>query len=921
MSEDLGSAHGSVVINTVPALAALAALRRQNAATVGSLNTLGRAAIVAGTGLVAVGAAIVGVFALAVKKAAEIDKKISYIAGITNVSTQEMGELRKVIIKLGQDSAYTAAEVADGFTELAKAGATNEQMIGGLGKAMITLGQAADIPLDKAASALVSISSTFNLTAKESTRIANVMSGAANASIISVEDMAISFKYAGGVAANLGVSLEDTATAIAILGNAGIRGSTAGTSLRRIFLQLTPRTEKAAAAMKELGIITKDGSNQFYDAKGNAKSLSEITEILRTSTAGLTAEMRQKAFATIFGDRAINSAIALAKGGSTEFARMKAVLGDTTAEEVAAKRLDNLAGSWEILKGTIDSALINAGTPAQKPLQQLVETITKLVNIFNGLSPAMQTNIVRFALLAAAVFLIAGSFLIFFGTLLRAYALFRQLAGAFRILFPLFKQFITLMRLMSLSLLTNPVFLIIAALVLLGIGFVILYKKSEKFRNAIHAMGRGFMWVFNWVKDNWKKLVPLLFGPLGIVYMLFKKFQKQIVGFFKAILDWLKNNWDLFLPLFFGPLGVVLLLVHRFHKQIIGFFQMMGSMIMSAVRTSLGAIVQFFQDLPRNLGFLIGFLIGFLVRIWWESMSFIVTSVRDGVMAIVNFFIALPGNIRDAAVAVYNTLVSWGISLWTTARDTGARVYHGIIDFFQLLPGRIANFCVAIFNRVRNWGISLVNNARTTGANFLNGVVSFFQRLPGRVQDFVTRTYNQVVAIGARIVAAGRDWGARLFNAVVGAIQGLPGRMGGILNRVIDAFTGLIQRGFDAARNFAGGLWDGFKSGLGINSPSFIEKQLFQIQAVGDDTIGTLGRQVKTLQRLASGVPDLNAEAAAARALYGSPSASARAASDAVTSASSMEKPAVSIVVNNPIDEKTSVTAVKVVNRLALLGA
>lgn len=504
---DLGTARGKVEISITGALASLAALRAESAATVGTLNTVGRAGITAGAGFVGIGAAIAGGFAVAVKKTAELEKRLSFIAGITGLTKTQMEDLRQTTIKLGQTSAYTANEVADGFTELAKAGATPKQIIGGMGDAMVTLGQSSDIALSDAATAIVAISSTFDLAADKAGHVADVIQGAANASIASVEDLAVSMKYAGGVASNLGISLEDTSTALAILANAGIKGSTAGTSLRRILLQLTPRTDKAAAAMKKLGIITKDGTNRFYDAKGNAKKLSDITEILRTSTKGLTAEMKQKALATIFGDRAINAAIALSKGGSTAFDKMYKAIGNVKAADVAAERLNNLAGAWEILKGSVDSALIAVGSPAQEPLKVLVQNVTKIINAFTNLRPEIQKNIVKVLLGISALSLLSGGFLLVAGSILRAMAVMKQLKNAFAVARATTLAFTGTSSLLGagLSLLLSPVVLVIAAIAALIAIFVLAYRSSADLRKALADAGKKIADAFGPALETVKK--------------------------------------------------------------------------------------------------------------------------------------------------------------------------------------------------------------------------------------------------------------------------------------------------------------------------------------------------------------------------------------------------------------------------------
>lgn len=427
MAEDLGKARGRIEIDIDGALDSLAKLRRENANTIGALNTAGRAAITAGTGLVAMGGTIVAGFGMAVKASMNLEKRLSYVKALTKLDEEGMEELRQKVLQLGADSAYTATEVADGFTELAKGGATAEQMINGLGESMINLGQAGDIGLSEAATAIISVSSVFGIAAEQSEMVADRIAGAANASIIEISDMAVSFKYAAGVAAQLGISLDDVSTALALMGQAGIKGSTAGTSLRRMLIQLSPRTDKAATLMHKLGIMTEDGTNRFFTAEGKAKGLSDIIDVLSSSLAGYTEEQKASYIATLFGDRAINTVIALTKGGTKAFGEFQDKVKDTSAFDIGAERLNNLSGDIEYLRGELETLMNNFGGPGQGPLRSIVQAFEKIVHFLNGLSDGTKRWITRLALVAAGVFLVSGAFLIFFGTMLRALAVAKQL--------------------------------------------------------------------------------------------------------------------------------------------------------------------------------------------------------------------------------------------------------------------------------------------------------------------------------------------------------------------------------------------------------------------------------------------------------------------------------------------------------------
>lgn len=923
---NLGTAHGTVSINGAPALAALAALRRSSASTVGALNTNARAFQQVGAGLAGVGLVIAYGFKVAIDKAAQLDKRLSYTNAIMNTTTENAEKIRKKVIQLGQDSAYTANEVADGFTELAKAGASTEQLLGGVGDAMITLGQSADIALDDAAKALVSISATYGLQANQASHIADVIQGAANAAIIEVSDMAVSFKYAGGVAAQLGVSLEDTATSISILGNAGIKGSTAGTSLRRILLQLTPRTLKAAAAMKDLGILTKEGSNQFYDAKGNAKSLSDIFQLLQDKTKDLTAEQRQEAFATIFGDRAINSALALSKAGAKGFEEYSKAIAKTSAAEIAAKRLDNLAGAIEILKGTLDSAFIAAGTPAQKPVTELVRAITKLVNVFNHLPGPVQQFLV-FALLAVGVLsLLAGGFLLTVGVMFRAGALFIQLAQVFRIVAFNLRILTYGMRAFTLSLLTNPVFLIIAAVILLAVGFYLLWKRSEKFREAVKSLGRAFAVAWKWIVDFAKKLP----GYLA------KAFQKTV--------EWIKKNWDLLVPILIGPIGLLVIAFKRFHKQIFGFFKDIGKTVGNAFKSAGSAIasfaktiakwvagvavaafqkfIWFLQNLPKLVGFALGFVIGRILKWGAELVALAIIFGYKFIRAYLQFLISLPGRVWGILKAVLKAVFSFGFSFVREGNKIGFNFIVNLFKFLLQLPGRLASLIATVTTKIIQFGIWFVTKALQLGWAFVQALFTFLLKLPGRIVSLFSTVVQKVLSFYSALFSAAWKLGKAIFDGLWGAISGIPGLIKDVFLKAVSAITNLVSSAWDAGKKFAGGLWHGFKNGLGIKSPSFIEKSMVAIGDQGEATIGHLGKQVRTLQRLGSGLPNVTMGSSVSGV-----AASTRGASkgmpaydDRVAASTGRTVVIEKLEVNNPRKERASDSLQHQVEKLVVIG-
>jgi TP901 family phage tail tape measure protein len=392
------------------ALVATDGISGPTSAAVGSLGRLeGAAGSVTGkmVGLaesaakvaVAVGAisltAFVGGMTAAVTTAASFEKQISAIGAVSGASAEQLKQFHDLALQLGKDTSFSASEAANGIEELAKAGVSLRDIMGGAAAASLNLAAAGGISVAESATIASNAMNTFSLTGSDMAHVADQIAGAANASAIDVHEFGFSLSSVGAVAATVGLSLDDTATSIAVLGQAGLKGSDAGTSLKTMLLNLTPSTKTAKAEMEQLGIVTADGANQFFDATGKAKSMAEIAGVLQNATKGLTEQQKLQALQTMFGTDAIRAAAIMARVGAAGFEDMAASIGKVSAADVANQRLDNLAGSVEKLKGTMEVASITIGEKFTPVLKRIVDGANEL------LSSAMPA-IDRFATAAAA---------------------------------------------------------------------------------------------------------------------------------------------------------------------------------------------------------------------------------------------------------------------------------------------------------------------------------------------------------------------------------------------------------------------------------------------------------------------------------------------------------------------------------------
>jgi len=332
------------------------------------------------------GAALAGIAGLtaglgaAVAAATSFESQMSAVKAVSGATAGEMAQLQGLALKLGADTSFSAKEAAKGIEELVKAGISIGDVMSGAASASLSLAAAGAISVGDAAEIAANAMNQFGLQGKDLAGVADLIAGAANASAIDVGDFKFSLAAVGAVANTVGFSFKDTATAIALLGQAGIKGSDAGTSLKTMLMSLQPQTKAQIALFRELGLLTKDGGNAFFDASGKVKGMAEVAGTLQNALKGMTQQQKLATLETIFGSDAIRAAAVFANEGADGFNEMAAAMGKVTADEVAKERLNNLKGSVEQLTGSLETAAISVGLKLTPMLKGLVDAATALVN-------------------------------------------------------------------------------------------------------------------------------------------------------------------------------------------------------------------------------------------------------------------------------------------------------------------------------------------------------------------------------------------------------------------------------------------------------------------------------------------------------------------------------------------------------------
>ena len=335
-------------------------------------------------GIGALGLAMVGTAALAVKKFADFDQAMSNVAATGDDARGSIEGLRDAAIDAGARTVFSASEAAGAIEELAKAGVSATDILGGGLDGALDLAAAGGMDVAEAAGIAAVSLKQFGLKGTDMTHVADLMAAGAGKAMGNVSDLGMALKQAGLVANQTGLSIEETTAGLSAFASAGLIGSDAGTSFKAMLQRLTPQSAEAQRQFDDLGISA-------YDAQGNFIGLSEFSGQLQEKMKGLTPEARNAAMAVMFGSDAVRAASVLYDEGSVGIDKWTAAVDDQGyAAETAATRLDNLKGDIEQFTGSLETAMIGLGSGADGPLRSLVQGATEVVNTLGEMPAAAQ---------------------------------------------------------------------------------------------------------------------------------------------------------------------------------------------------------------------------------------------------------------------------------------------------------------------------------------------------------------------------------------------------------------------------------------------------------------------------------------------------------------------------------------------------
>lgn len=322
-------------------------------------------------GGLALGAAGVGIAFDAFKTAADFESSMSRVGALSGATRAEMALLTEEAKRLGAETVFSASEAAEGMSFLAMAGYRTNDIIAAM-PGLLDTAAAGQTELGETADIVSNILSGFGIEASKTGHVADVLTKAFTSSNTDLRKLGYTMKYVAPVAKSLSFSLEETAAAAGLLGNAGIQGEMAGTSLRMGLLRLANPPKEAAKALAKLNVeVTKNGK---------MKDLATIIEDMSAGMAKLSEADRASFVAEVVGTEAASSFLTLIDAGPEKLRAFTRELerSNGAAKQIAARQLDNFNGSIDLLESALEGLKINAVGPLLPTFKEITKMLATM---------------------------------------------------------------------------------------------------------------------------------------------------------------------------------------------------------------------------------------------------------------------------------------------------------------------------------------------------------------------------------------------------------------------------------------------------------------------------------------------------------------------------------------------------------------
>lgn len=719
------------------------------AATGEKLKTVGDNISGVGEKLMPVTAGVVALGTAAVKTASDFDSAMSQVAAVSGATGDELEALRDKAREMGSKTKFSASEAAEAMNYMAMAGWKTSDMLSGI-EGIMNLAAASGENLATTSDIVTDALTAFGLTASDSAHFADVLAAASSNANTNVSMMGETFKYAAPIAGSLGFSVEDTAEAIGLMANAGIKSTQAGTSLRTIMTNLTGEVKICGASIGEVTIATTN-------ADGSMRDLSDILADCRTAFGGLSESEKAAAAETLVGKNAMSGFLALMNAAPADIDKLSSAIAkcDGTSQSMANTMQDNLAGQLTILKSQLEELAISFGELLVPIIRSVVSAIQGFVDKLNSMDEGTRKFILTIAAVVAAlgpVLIVVGKVISAVGTIMTVVP---KIAGVINTVKTAFAALNAVM-------LANPIILIIAAIAALVAAFIYLWNNCEGFRQ---------FWI-----NLWNGIKEAAVAAWEGIKSFFQSAWEAISTTAQTIWNGLK---DFFSGLWEGIKGVFTTAWSAISGVMTSIWSTITS-VWQSIYDTISPLLEAFRYLFET----IFEAIRILIEMAWTAIS---TKVLEVWTAITEFLAPILENIKMLFETVWNAILTAITTVLTAIQNVVTTIWNAIRDAVSAVLSAIRNVVSSAWNSIKNVVTTVMNTISNTVKSIWNNVKTAIGSIIGQIYNVIHSGFEKAVGYVKGLASQAFSWGRDLIMGIVNGIKSC-------ISAVTNAVTGVANK-------------------------------------------------------------------------------------------------------------------------------
>ena len=723
-------------------------------ATGEKLKTIGDNISSAGQKMLPATAAVTGLGTAAVTTAASFESSMSQVQATMGITKESMstvnGEsvntmtaLSNLAKEMGSKTAFSASECAEALNYLALAGYNTQEMTDTL-PTVLNLAAAGGLDLASASDMVTDAMSALGLGVSDAETMVDQMSKTASTTNTSVAQLGEGILTIGATAKSVKGGTAELNTALGILANNGIKGAEGGTHLRNIILSLQNPTDKAAAAMKTLGV-------DVYDSQGNMRSMNDILGDLNKSMDGMTSEEKANIISTIFNKTDLSSVNALLANTGDTWDSLQQSITDSggAAQQMADTQLDNLQGQLTILKSAIEGLAISFGQLLMPAIKSIVTWVQGFVDKLNSLDDGTKKVIVTIALVVAAigpVLIVVGKVISAVGTIM---TIVPKLAGVINVVKGAFAALNTTM-------LANPIFLIIAAIAALVAAFIYLWNNCDGFRqfwiDLWENVKQVAITVWNAIKAFFSQVWEAIKTIFSTVFEVIKTLVTTYFNLYKTIIETVINVIKTVITTVWSAIKGVFTTVFNVIKTLVTTYFNIYKTIIQTVLTVIQTVITTVWNTIKTVVTTVMNAIKTVFTTIWNAIKTIIGAVVSGIKALITGDFQ---GVKNAITTIMNTIKSTISTIWNTIKSTistvlGAiksavtSVFSGIVNAIKSAMSNVLNAVKNGFSNVKNHITGLASQAVTWGKDLVMGIINGIKSCIGAVGDAVKSVADKI---------------------------------------------------------------------------------------------------------------------------------------------------------------------------------